>query len=86
MSQVQILRVEPGEGDQRFDRWFRRRFPHVPQGRIEIEIGAGQATLAQCQQAHRARVEQLATRFRLPLFALSCNRDINAQIAQVLKF
>ena len=24
-----------GEGDQRLDRWFRRRFPHVPQGRIE---------------------------------------------------
>jgi 23S rRNA pseudouridine955/2504/2580 synthase len=27
--------VEAGEGGQRLDRWFRRRFPHVPQGRIE---------------------------------------------------
>ncbi len=27
--------VKPGEGDQRLDRWFRRQFPHVSQGRIE---------------------------------------------------
>jgi len=32
---VQTLTVEPGEGDQRVDRWLRRRFPHVAQGRIE---------------------------------------------------
>ncbi|ARE39492.1 Ribosomal large subunit pseudouridine synthase C [Rhodovulum sp. P5] len=35
MSGVQTLTVAEGEGDQRLDRWFRRRFPHVPQGRIE---------------------------------------------------
>ena len=35
MSGVQTLTVAPGEGDQRLDRWFRRRFAHVPQGRIE---------------------------------------------------
>ena len=35
MSGVQTLTVEPGEGDQRVDRWLRRRFPHVAQGRIE---------------------------------------------------
>lgn len=35
MSRVQTVTVEAGEGDQRLDRWFRRRFPHVPQGRIE---------------------------------------------------
>ncbi|MGK7654652.1 RluA family pseudouridine synthase [Roseovarius sp. B08] len=35
MSGVQTLTVEPGEGDQRLDRWLRRRFPHVAQGRIE---------------------------------------------------
>jgi len=69
------------------DSWPPGRYPVLlPQGRIEIEIGADATTVTQCQQAHRARVEQLATRFRLPLFALSCNRDINAQIAQVLKF
>jgi 23S rRNA pseudouridine955/2504/2580 synthase len=32
---VQTLTVGADEGDQRLDRWLRRRFPHVPQGRIE---------------------------------------------------
>ena len=35
MSGVQTLTVAPDEADQRLDRWFRRHFPHVPQGRIE---------------------------------------------------
>ncbi|MEM9395299.1 MAG: RluA family pseudouridine synthase [Pseudomonadota bacterium] len=35
MSGVQNLTVSPEEGDQRLDRWFRRRFPHIAQGRIE---------------------------------------------------
>lgn len=35
MSGVQTITVGDDEGDQRLDRWFRRRFPHVPQGRIE---------------------------------------------------
>lgn len=35
MSGVQTITVGAGEGDQRLDRWLRRRFPHLPQGRIE---------------------------------------------------
>ncbi|XDA98843.1 RluA family pseudouridine synthase [Sulfitobacter sp. LCG007] len=35
MSPVQTLTVEAGEGDQRLDRWFRRHFPQISQGRIE---------------------------------------------------
>lgn len=35
MSGVQIVTVEEGDTDQRLDRWFRRIFPHVAQGRIE---------------------------------------------------
>ncbi|MDA5556469.1 RluA family pseudouridine synthase [Shimia sp. MMG029] len=35
MSRVQTLIVEAGEGDQRLDRWFKRRFTHVGQGQIE---------------------------------------------------
>lgn len=35
MIGVQTITVGADEGDQRLDRWFRRRFPHVPQGRIE---------------------------------------------------
>lgn len=35
MSGVQTLTVAQGDGEQRLDRWFRRQFPHIPQGRIE---------------------------------------------------
>lgn len=32
---VQHLTVGPDEAEQRLDRWFRRRFPHLSQGRLE---------------------------------------------------
>ncbi|PRY22979.1 ribosomal large subunit pseudouridine synthase C [Aliiruegeria haliotis] len=35
MSGVQQIEIAGDEGDQRLDRWFRRRFPHIGQGRIE---------------------------------------------------
>ena len=35
MSRVQTLTVATDEEGQRLDRWFRRHFPQVPQGRIE---------------------------------------------------
>lgn len=35
MSNVQILVVGEDEADLRLDRWFRRHFPHIGQGRIE---------------------------------------------------
>ena len=35
MSGVQVIEVPEGEGDQRLDRWLKRRFPQLTQGRIE---------------------------------------------------
>ncbi len=35
MSGVQTVTVPPGEGGQRLDRWLKRRFPLLTQGRIE---------------------------------------------------
>lgn len=35
MSRVQMIMVEEGDDDQRLDRWLRRSFPHISQGRIE---------------------------------------------------
>lgn len=35
MSRVQTLTVEEGDGDQRLDRWFKRQFPLISQGRLE---------------------------------------------------
>ncbi len=45
MSGVRRLKVGPDEGDQRLDRWFRRRFPHIPQGRIEKMCRKGEIRL-----------------------------------------
>lgn len=35
MSGVQTLTISQDEPEQRLDRWFRRQFPHIPQGRVE---------------------------------------------------
>ncbi len=35
MSRVQTLTVQEGDGDQRLDRWFKRQFPLISQGRLE---------------------------------------------------
>ncbi len=35
MSGVQTITITADETDQRLDRWLRRRFPHVSQGRVE---------------------------------------------------
>ena len=42
---VQNLRVSADEAELRLDRWFRRRFPHVPQGRIEKMCRKGEIRL-----------------------------------------
>jgi 23S rRNA pseudouridine955/2504/2580 synthase len=42
MSQVQTLEVTAEEAEQRLDRWFRRRFPALPHGRLERLLRTGQ--------------------------------------------
>ncbi|MEO0913027.1 MAG: RluA family pseudouridine synthase, partial [Pseudomonadota bacterium] len=42
MSGVQMLKVDPEGADQRLDRWFRRRFPHISQGLIEKSCRKGE--------------------------------------------
>ncbi len=42
MSSVQMVRVEEAEGEQRLDRWFKRRFPQVTQGAVEKMCRTGQ--------------------------------------------
>ena len=45
MSGVQNITVAEGDGDQRLDRWLRRLFPHVSQGRIEKMCRKGELRL-----------------------------------------
>ncbi|MEL6235176.1 MAG: pseudouridine synthase, partial [Pseudomonadota bacterium] len=51
---VQQIAVAPEDAETRLDRWFRRRFPHITQGRIEkmlrkgeIRVDGGRAKSAQ---------------------------------------
>ena len=42
MSGVQTIPVAKGEAGARLDRWFKRRFPHVPNGRLQKLLRSGQ--------------------------------------------
>ncbi|MDQ2067477.1 RluA family pseudouridine synthase [Xinfangfangia sp. CPCC 101601] len=42
MSAVQLLTVSEDEGEQRLDRWLKRRFPQITQGAIEKMCRTGQ--------------------------------------------
>jgi len=42
MSGVKLLTVSADEGEQRLDRWFKRRFPQVTQGAVEKMCRTGQ--------------------------------------------
>ncbi len=42
MSPVQTLHVSTDEADMRVDRWFKKRFPHVPHGLVEKLLRKGQ--------------------------------------------
>ncbi len=67
MSGVQMLTVAEGEGDQRLDRWLRKRFPHLTQGAIEkmcrkgeLRVDGGRVTSAsRVQDGQAVRVPPL---------------------------
>ncbi|MBW7057698.1 RluA family pseudouridine synthase [Paracoccus bogoriensis] len=42
MSGVQLIRVGPDEGEQRLDRWLKKRFPQLSQGAVEKMCRTGQ--------------------------------------------
>ncbi len=58
MSGVQTITVAKGDGDQRLDRWFRRQFPHVPQGRIEKMCRKGEIRIDGGRVKPATRVEE----------------------------
>ena len=58
MSQVQNLPVGKDEGDQRLDRWIKRRFPHLQQGRIEKMCRKGEIRVDGGRVKSSTRVEE----------------------------
>ncbi len=55
MSAVLLLTVSEEDGEQRLDRWFKRRFPHVTQGHVEKMCRTGQVRVdsARCKASDR---------------------------------
>lgn len=58
MSGVQTVTVEVGEGDQRLDRWMKRRFPQVSQGMIEKMCRKGECRVDGGRVKSSTRVEE----------------------------
>lgn len=57
MSRVQKLIVGEDEGDQRVDRWLRRKFPHLGQGRIEKMCRKGDLRVDGARVKSNSRLE-----------------------------
>ena len=58
MSGVQTITVEAGEGDQRLDRWLKRRFPQLGQGMIEKMCRKGELRVEGGRVKASTRVEE----------------------------
>ncbi|UWR00213.1 RluA family pseudouridine synthase [Rhodobacteraceae bacterium S2214] len=65
MSGVQTRVVGPDEGDQRVDRYLRRLFPHVTQGRIEKMCRKGEVRVDGGRVKSNSRVE-VGQKVRIP--------------------
>ncbi len=58
MSGVQTIEVGAGEGEQRLDRWLRRRFPQVSQGAVEKLCRKGEIRVDGGRVRANTRVEE----------------------------
>lgn len=58
MSRVQTITVAAGDGDQRLDRWFKRQFPHIPQGRIDKMCRKGEIRVDGGRVKGATRIEE----------------------------
>ena len=65
MSGVQKIRVPEGEGDQRLDRWLKRRFPTFTQGRIEKACRKGEVRVEGARAKPATRIE-VGQEIRIP--------------------
>ena len=65
MSRVQTLHIGPDEGDQRLDRWMKRRFPHLQQGGIEKMCRKGEIRVDGGRVKSNTRVE-VGQKVRIP--------------------
>ena len=65
MSAAQLRTIGPDEGDQRLDRWFRRNYPHISQGRIEKMCRKGEIRVDGSRVKGASRLE-VGQQVRIP--------------------
>lgn len=65
MSRVQTVTVGPGDGDQRLDRWLKRLFPQLAQGRIEKMCRKGEIRVDGARAKASTRLE-IGQQVRIP--------------------
>lgn len=91
MSGVQKLTVEKDEAEQRLDRWLRRRWPHVTQGRIEKLCRRGEVRVDGKRVKAATRVEpgQVIRVPPLPVSAEAASampeHAVDAKLAEMLR-
>jgi len=57
MSGVQKLTIPDHDAGQRLDRWFKRRFPHIPHGKVEKLLRKGEIRLDGKRVKGNVRIE-----------------------------
>ena len=57
MSAVQNITVDTIDSGSRLDRWFKKRFPHVPHGKVEKLLRTGQLRVDGKRSKGNLRVE-----------------------------
>ncbi|PHQ60574.1 MAG: RNA pseudouridine synthase [Robiginitomaculum sp.] len=57
MSGVQNITVDEGDDGSRLDRWFKRKFPHIPHGRVEKYLRTGQLRVEGKRVKGKVRLE-----------------------------
>ena len=77
MSGVQQIEVARDEGDTRLDRWLKRRFPELTQGRIEKLLRTGQIRVdgARVKSSQRVEAGQV---IRIPPLGASVQQNSEA--------
>lgn len=82
MSGVQMIAVTPEDSGQRLDRWLRRMFPHVNQGRVEKMCRKGELRVDGGRVKASTRLEA-GQQVRVPPLPASDERPAPAPVSRV---
>ena len=84
MSDVQILNISEDDAEQRIDRWLRKRFPHLTQGRIEKMCRKGELRVNGGRVKTATRLEY-GDKVRIPPLTDSDNQPAPKTIRKITR-